>query len=151
MEKKCAQSTLEYIMVIVAVIASIMVMGPYVFRGVNAYMRSWEISAEQAQHDTSARIESWEVPGAEPPPPPPPPSITCSDYNNDESLCCSYQECLWVTNWHLRNCVSGSPQYFCKNRAIYASDCNSYGGDEACCCVITIGAISPESCPECAL
>lgn len=45
-----AQSTLEFIMLLILVLAGIFVMGPYVIRSVNAYMRSWEIAASDAQH-----------------------------------------------------------------------------------------------------
>ncbi|MDD3374198.1 MAG: hypothetical protein PHY73_00550 [Candidatus Omnitrophica bacterium] len=82
MNKKNAQSPLEYIMIIIAVIASITAMGPYVIRGVNAYMRSWEISAEQTQRDTRARLNAWEVPGAEPPL-----SVECGYFSTDQSGC----------------------------------------------------------------
>lgn len=56
-----AQSTLEFIMILILVIAGIFVMGPYVIRSVNAYMRSWEISADQAKHDPGVTIEPWEI------------------------------------------------------------------------------------------
>lgn len=45
-----AQSTLEFIMIIILVLAGVIVMGPYVIRSVNAYLRSWEVSSEQARN-----------------------------------------------------------------------------------------------------
>lgn len=51
-----AQSTLEFIMILILVLAGIVVMGPYVIRSVNAYMRSWEISADQARHSPLVQL-----------------------------------------------------------------------------------------------
>ncbi len=54
---KKAQTTLEYAMIIMLVILSIVVMGPYVIRSVNAHMRSWEVSTDQARDDMSAILD----------------------------------------------------------------------------------------------
>ncbi len=80
-----AQSTLEFIMITILVLAGIVVMGPYVIRSVNAYMRSWEISAEQAQHDYSV---SANVSGCS--------SVTCEGLAHD-SCCLSLDCCYWRT------------------------------------------------------
>ncbi|MCX5681549.1 MAG: hypothetical protein NT079_04645 [Candidatus Omnitrophica bacterium] len=51
-----AQSTLEFMMIIILVIAGVVVMGPYVIRSVNAYMRSWEIAADQARFNPNVPL-----------------------------------------------------------------------------------------------
>jgi hypothetical protein len=56
-----AQSTLEFIMILILVIAGIFVMGPYVIRSVNAYMRSWEISASQLRHSPQQQVPVAQV------------------------------------------------------------------------------------------
>lgn len=80
----CAQSTLEFMMITLLVLAGIMVMGPYVLRGVNAYMRSWELSADQARNNPTVIIQPWEVPGGGTPP------ATCE---TDCSICQGPNEC----------------------------------------------------------
>ncbi len=89
MNKKHAQSTLEYIMIIVTVLAAVTVMIPYVFRGVNAYMRSWEVSVQEARHDVGQEVSAWIIDGAEAPPPP-----EC-DYDTPEQ-CNNNSECQWA-------------------------------------------------------
>lgn len=54
-----AQSTLEFIMLLILVLAGIFVMGPYVVRAVNAYMHSWESSADQS--NSMVQIPPWEL------------------------------------------------------------------------------------------
>lgn len=88
-----AQSTLELIMVIILVLAGIFVMGPYVVRSVNAYMRSWEISVSQANSNPNVALNPSEIPGSVPPPPP-----TCSQFDASQSLCEANDgtlDCTW--------------------------------------------------------
>lgn len=108
MNKKRAQSTLEYIMIIVAVLTAIAVMMPYVYRGVNAYMRSWEISAQEARHDVGVKVPVWMIDGVLPPPPPPP---DC-DYTT-VTPCNADPDCKWQV--HLYSQPDGS----CKQLAGY--------------------------------
>jgi len=77
-----AQSTLEFIMIIILVLTGIFVMGPYVIRSVNAYMHSWEISAEQARNNPNVQLNPWEMPGG--PPPPPTCATDCSACDENE-------------------------------------------------------------------
>lgn len=94
-----AQSTLELIMVIILVLAGIFVMGPYVVRSVNAYMRSWEISVDQANNNPNVKLNPWEVPGSTTPSPP---SVSCSYFNNNSGDCDinnGLLDCTWVTQW----------------------------------------------------
>ncbi|HOD12860.1 MAG TPA: hypothetical protein PLO93_03820 [Candidatus Omnitrophota bacterium] len=90
-----AQSTLELIMVIILVLAGIFVMGPYVVRSVNAYMRSWEISVSQANSNPNVALNPSEIPGSVPPPPP-----TCSQFSGSQGLCETNDgtlDCTWKT------------------------------------------------------
>lgn len=95
-----AQSTLELIMVIILVLAGIIVMGPYVIRGVNAYMRSWEIAVDQANSNPNVEINPWEVPGSTTPTPP---TLDCSSFENNSGDCevnNGLLDCTWVTWYH---------------------------------------------------
>lgn len=97
-----AQSTLELIMVIILVLVGIIVMGPYVVRSVNAYMRSWEISASQANSNPNVILNPSEIPGGAPPT-----VMTCGHPNfqvskaacelNNGSLDCTWKE-TWTTS-----------------------------------------------------
>ncbi|MFA6379310.1 MAG: hypothetical protein WCX16_05990 [Candidatus Omnitrophota bacterium] len=103
-----AQSTLEFMMIIILVLAGVVIMGPYVIRSVNAYMRSWENAASQAQSNPSVVLEPWEIPGGPPPPPPP----TCEDFEDNPSDCemnNGQLDCTWVQRWY----SSGDPNQPC--------------------------------------
>jgi len=113
-----AQSTLEFIMIIILVLAGIVVMGPYVIRSVNAYMKSWETSSSQARHDTTTAITPWQFD---------PNSIIPCDFVNCDassnnigicntsisSACTSTTEkarcCTYVQNFECVGGGSGSP------------------------------------------
>ena len=140
-----SQSTLEFIMIIILVLAGVIVMGPYVIRSVNAYMRSWEISASQSKQDLSVRIQPWELPGG-----PPPPTLTCGDYDNSSSDCTANNgslDCTWVKEWF----SNGDPNEPCSAVTHCAETENLTAGEdcqpgwnpgEECC-------KSAPGCPQC--
>ena len=93
-------------MILIAVIASIMVMDPYVLRGVNAYMRSWEISAQEARHDIGQEVPAWIIENPANPPP-----LNCSDFDDNPSNCHVYG-CNWLTYYRPAAC---NPENSCKS------------------------------------
>ncbi len=129
-----AQSTLELIMVIILVLAGIFVMGPYVVRSVNAYMRSWEISVSQANSNPNVALDPSEIPGSVPPPPPP---IHCNLYSNPTD-CGSHSECMWVLEHDCAYC--GQPGEYCDLYQSFCADndpsgCSSYNSSPQECCI----------------
>ena len=124
-------------MILIAVIASIMVMGPYVLRGVNAYMRSWEISAQEARHDIGQEVPAWAVEETPPPPPDPCYGIVCGNYSFSncpiaDNCCMKRENYLWYVpndpsqgaaecRWQYEACVEYN-----------VSICDTFSNDVCC-------------------
>ena len=110
-----AQSTLEFIMILILVLAGILVMGPYVIRSVNAYMRSWEISAEQTKHNPNVALLPQDLdPNISPPETCE--DVVCSDYSYDSCPTGGLQCCLkyyWLDGYYCtptnQACISNPP------------------------------------------
>lgn len=96
-----AQSTLEFIMLLILVIAGIFIMGPYVVRAVNAYMRSWEASVEQSKH-SMVQIPPWEI---DPNQLMPCSLVNCSGYDGDNCTAGINRKncCVWVRKYFDQN------------------------------------------------
>lgn len=119
-----AQSPLEFMMIIILVILGVVVMGPYVIRSVNAYMRSWEISVAQANHNPNVMLAPWEVSGGSPSPPP----TECTSHNDSDS--CENAKCIWVATWT-------PPGTAIKVNCVEHGECVNPGGSPADCIVLS--------------
>jgi len=54
-----AQSMIEYTLVIMVAMAAIIVMGPYVIRSINAHMKGWEETVDEAMNDPLKQTENF--------------------------------------------------------------------------------------------
>jgi len=129
-----AQSTLEFMMIIILVLAGIFVMGPYVIRSVNAYLHSWEVSSEQARNqpadilsynphalflcefvDCQSRMSEWDCSGK------------AVNFNTEDAGCC-----VWIQPYYCvgTDCVINSSvsSKNCYNEYLASSMCT--GGEE---------------------
>lgn len=106
-----AQSTLEFIMLLILVLAGIFVMGPYVIRSVNAYMRSWEVAVDQSKQSL-AQVPAGQV---DPNVPLPCNQVSCTGGTEDACLGDMNRKncCKWVykfNSWNNANqCQSVGP------------------------------------------
>lgn|GEM_PF-650035 len=93
-----AQSTLEFIMIIILVLAGVVVMGPYVIRSINAYLHSWEVASSQARNKPDD-IENY-VPGSGSDPDCP--MVSCRSMGN-YSACrgsdATRRCCIWIDGY----------------------------------------------------
>jgi hypothetical protein len=138
-----AQSTLEFIMIIILVLAGVMVMGPYVLRSVNAYMRSWELSADQAKNNPTVIIQPWELPDG---PPPPPSCATDCEYCTQAD--CRAPKCMWrIVYSDYGSPTPGECQLIQEKCRMYnPGDCTDFTPPNDCC--YEESACSASGCPH---
>ena len=93
-----SQTTIEMAAIAVFVLVAMTVMGPYLVRSINAYMRSWELSADLGQ--SGVNVEG--LPGIPEPPPPECSEFECYDFTSQGIDFCqqdTYGCCLWVEKY----------------------------------------------------
>jgi len=125
---KIAQSTIEFSVVIVVICAGILLMGPYVIRGINAHMKGWEDAVYDSMSDPLMPVS--DLPAI--------PTTGCG-YNCPDGICCSGVEnkdnCIKDCN----TCGDGYPCWDddCKNKDTPENCCedgwDDLHGDGWCC------------------
>jgi len=111
---KIAQSTIEFSVVIIVICAAILLMGPYVIRGINAHMKGWEDAVYDSMSDPLMPVA--DVPNI--------PTSGCS-YNCGDKICCAGVE---NKDNCIKDCNTCGDGYPCSE-----SDCVDPDTPERCC------------------